>query len=155
MKEIYEALKLEEEFLMEYAFPLDKAKQKASDLGNALVEHFALIGMLGKADDNYNHWVSEAANFCKLIDNIKVKKSGKLDSDYFIDEFLFHLDTDNDAEIDVNAAWVNHGMPSIINYNFTREDFRRYKEFRNECFKELAQLFSEKEDHTIRLPVTT
>ena len=35
-----------------------------------------------------------------------------------------------------------------VGKNFTREDYKRYRLFRNECFEELAELFSEKENHS-------
>ena len=142
-----ESMALNENVLVEHAIPLKQAKDKVIALGEVLVEHFALIGMLGKENENYVHWVKEIANFCKQLDNIKIKGNKKFDADFFIDEFMYHLDTDKDAEIDVNAAWVTHCMPDITKYDFSREDYHKYKEFRNECFEELPVLFASKEDH--------
>mgnify|MGYP007070234034 CR=1 FL=1 len=146
IRELKEALNIDD-LLIEQAMPQRVARAKVESLSDTLLEHFALIGMLGKSHRDYEHWKNEIANFCKQLDNILVKKNRKLDRDTYID-YMYHLDTDRDAEIDVNAAWVNHRMDSILNYNFTREDYKRYRLFRNECFEELAELFSEKENHS-------
>lgn len=145
---ITQAMKLQEDLLNEHAMRLKDAKDKASSIGKQLAVHMALIGMLGPNDKDYVHWVKESANFCKQIDNIKVKRINKLDMDFLIDEFMYHLDTDTDAEIEVNSAWIEHEMPSILSYDFTRKNFNQFKEFRNACFEQLTQLFVQKEDHT-------
>lgn len=146
-EDLKEAFMLGENILYEMALPRKVALEKVEGLSRALLEHFALIGMLGKSHRDYEHWKKEIANFCNQLDNVLIKGNKKFDRDVFIN-YLYHLDTDKDAEIDANAAWLNHGMDSILNYNFTREDFKRYKLFRNECFEELADLFEKKEDHS-------
>ena len=148
-KELNEALQLEESYLIEMALPRKDALTKVEAMSGALLEHFALIGMLGKNARDYEHWKKEIANFCTILDNILIKGNKKFDRDTFIN-YMYHLDTDKDAEIDANSAWVNHKMDSILNYNFTREDFKRYRLFRNECFEELASLFEQKEDHDMK-----
>ena len=123
--------KLENYSLIEHAMPRRDALNKVEAICDGLLEHFALIGMLGKSHRDYEHWKKEIANFCEQLDNILIKKNKKLDRDAFID-YMYHLDTDKDAEIDANAAWISHGMDSILNYNFNRDDFKRYRLFRNE-----------------------
>ena len=138
--------------LFEMAIPLKDAKKKAVSLGSPFERHWAYIFILGSSNDSYEHWVKEIANFSKQIDNIKIKGGGRLDPDFLIDSFMFHIDTDKDAEIIVNANWADHdeddNLPSIIDLDLTRYDFNQFKEFRNECFNELSKLFCDKEDHT-------
>lgn len=142
----------ENNYLLEMAIPLLQAKERVSKLGKQLSIHFAYIFIFGRNNNSYNHWKNEIANFASQIDNIKIKKLGKLDKDFFIDEFLFHLDTDKDAELEINYAWVEHDgkdnkLPSITSLNLNRKIFSEFKHFRNECFEELAELFASKEDH--------
>lgn len=137
--------------LNEMAMPLKDAKNKAEAIGKVLADHLAYIFILGKDFEAYNHWVKEAANFCAQIDSIVVKGNKRLDKDFFIDAFFYHLDTDNDAQIEATSVWAKHGigtLPSLLELNLTREDFRKFKTFRNECAEELAELFSSKESHS-------
>ena len=131
------------------SMPLKQAKERAISLGKPFSRHWSYIFIMGRKCDNYKHWLRELANLCEQLDNIIIKGNKKFDKDFFIDEFMYHLDTDKDAEIQVNSDWAERNdLPPITALNLTRRDFNFFKQFRNECFEELSELFSSKENHT-------
>lgn len=148
-----EAMNLEEEQLVEMAFPIAKAKEKVKEMSATFNAHWAYFFVM-KDDVSYKHWRNEIASYCEAISKIKVKpKNNRLDRNFLVEELLYHIDTDNDAQVEITSAWAFHAsktnpLPSLSSLNLTEDVFREYRIFRNRVNEELEKLFTDSEEYS-------
>ena len=76
MKELYEALNLEEQSLNEMAYSRADAMERCYSLGKSFIEHFDKI-YKEPSSQAVNHWCSEMQNWYNKIRDITLKPNNK------------------------------------------------------------------------------
>lgn len=151
--EVKKAMELNEDYLTEMAMPLQAAKDRVRGLSSIFLAHWAYIFIM-KDDTSYKHWRNELASYCETIGKIKVQpKNIKLNRNFLVEELLYHIDTDDDAQIEIVSAWGFHEaqsepLPSISSLNLTDDVCSKYRVFKNKVNEELEILFTNEEEYT-------
>lgn len=152
-KFIKEALKINEEYLVEMSMKRADAIKRIESFSEPVNKHMVYLFVLGNLINSYNHWKNELSTYLSVISNITLKPNKKkLEDDVFYESLFPHIDTTADAKAEIAWAWAKHDdndnkLPMLSDI-LTDELAKSFKLFKNNESEKLVKLFTSKEQYS-------